>query len=161
MPFVLKETEPIVMYDPLPPHDSINIYTRPKGPAAARTFLNRNASSLSMFFQSLLPSFSVPQGAAASQGAEPAPAGAAEAEGAVGGAAAEGAVAGAEGTTAAVAEGEEGNALRSSLDTMNEFLRYFLSSTRPAQEQRNDADVDESDEVTEDEDEDEEDGNST
>lgn len=160
MPFVLKETEPIVMYDPLPPHDSINIYTRPKGPAAARTFFNRNASSLSMFFQSLLPSFSVPAAGAAAEGEN----NVGEAEGAVGGlpvvagtAEAAAAVAAAEG-----AEGEENantNSIRSSLDTMNEFLRYFLSNTRPTPEQRNDADVDESDEVTEDEDE--EDNNST
>lgn len=27
-PFINKDTEPILMYDPLPPTDSINIYTR-------------------------------------------------------------------------------------------------------------------------------------
>lgn len=164
MPFVLKETEPIVMYDPLPPHDSINIYTRPKGPAAARTFFNRNASSLSMFFQSLLPSFSVPPGGGA-QGAEGQVAAADgennNNEAAAAGAGAEGAVGGAGAVVAGTGEEGEDNStsIRSSLETMNEFLRYFLSSTRTnAAEQRNDAELDESDEATED---DEEDNDST
>lgn len=178
MPFVLKETEPIVMYDPLPPHDSVNIYTRPKGPAAARTFFNRNASSLSMFFQSLLPSFSVGDGGGG-EAAAPVGGGQAElaaiegvgeniniinnnnnnivvnnnVEGAVGGVA-EG------GEEGAAAEGENPNSIRSSLDTMNEFLRYFLSSTRPTTtETRNDTELlDESEDGSE---EDEEDNDST
>lgn len=45
------------MYDPLPPHDSINIYKRPVMSTASRML--PDASPLSMFFQSLLPDFNV------------------------------------------------------------------------------------------------------
>lgn len=63
-PFINKDTEPILMYDPLPPVDSINIYNRPNMTAApARTLMD--ASPLSMFFQSLLPNFNVANVAAA------------------------------------------------------------------------------------------------
>lgn len=48
------------MYDPLPPLDSINIYKRPVLNAPSR--LLADASPLSMFFQSLLPSFNVQGG---------------------------------------------------------------------------------------------------
>lgn len=56
-PFINKETEPILMYDPLPPHDSVNIYKRPVISNGSR--LLPDASPLSMFFQSLLPDFNV------------------------------------------------------------------------------------------------------
>lgn len=56
-PFINKETEPILMYDPLPPHDTLNIYERPTLPSASRLFPDTNP--LSMFFQSLLPNFNV------------------------------------------------------------------------------------------------------
>lgn len=56
-PFINKETEPILMYDPLPPHDSVNIYKRPVMSNGSR--LLPDASPLSMFFQSLLPEFNV------------------------------------------------------------------------------------------------------
>lgn len=56
-PFINRETEPIVMYDPLPPLDSINIYKRPTMSSNSR--LLPDASPLSMFFQSLLPNFNV------------------------------------------------------------------------------------------------------
>lgn len=59
-PFINQETEPIVMYDPLPPLDSINIYERPTLTAPSR--LLPDASPLSMFFQSLLPNFNVQGG---------------------------------------------------------------------------------------------------
>lgn len=63
-PFINKDTEPILMYDPLPPIDSINIYNRPNMTTApSRTLLD--ASPLSMFFQSLLPNFNVANVAAA------------------------------------------------------------------------------------------------
>lgn len=56
-PFVNRETEPILMYDPLPPTDSINIYKRPTMSSGSRIL--PDASPLSMFFQSLLPNFNV------------------------------------------------------------------------------------------------------
>lgn len=56
-PFINKETEPILMYDPLPPLDSVNIYKRPVMSNGSR--LLPDASPLSMFFQSLLPDFNV------------------------------------------------------------------------------------------------------
>lgn len=59
-PFINQETEPIVMYDPLPPIDSINIYEKPTLNAPSR--LLPDASPLSMFFQSLLPNFNVQGG---------------------------------------------------------------------------------------------------
>lgn len=59
-PFINQETEPIVMYDPLPPLDSINIYARPTLTPQSR--LLPDASPLSMFFQSLLPNFNVQGG---------------------------------------------------------------------------------------------------
>lgn len=59
-PFINQETEPIVMYDPLPPLDSINIYARPTLTTPSR--LLPDASPLSMFFQSLLPNFNVQGG---------------------------------------------------------------------------------------------------
>lgn len=59
-PFINQETEPIVMYDPLPPLDSINIYARPTLTTQSR--LLPDASPLSMFFQSLLPNFNVQGG---------------------------------------------------------------------------------------------------
>lgn len=48
------------MYDPLPPLDSINIYKRPVLSTPSR--LLADASPLSMFFQSLLPSFNIQGG---------------------------------------------------------------------------------------------------
>lgn len=60
-PFINKETEPILMYDPLPPLDSINIYQRPVLTNNA-TRLLPDASPLSMFFRTLLPNFNVQDG---------------------------------------------------------------------------------------------------
>lgn len=56
-PFINKDTEPILMYDPLPPIDSINIYNRPNMTPASRVLMV--SSPFSMFFQSLLPNFNV------------------------------------------------------------------------------------------------------
>lgn len=56
-PFINQETEPIVMYDPLPPFDSINIYERPTMTTPSTSL--PDASPFSMFFQSLLPNFNV------------------------------------------------------------------------------------------------------
>lgn len=57
--FLTKENDPILMYDPLPPLDSINIYTRPTM-TASRLVLE--GSPFSMFFQSLLPTFNMQGG---------------------------------------------------------------------------------------------------
>lgn len=55
--FINQEAEPIVMYDPLPPSDSINIYERPTMATTSNSL--PDASPFSMFFQSLLPNFNV------------------------------------------------------------------------------------------------------
>ncbi|XP_067002912.2 ribosome quality control complex subunit TCF25 [Anabrus simplex] len=47
-----SDVGPIMSFDPLPPLDSVNIYTRPQRP---RMYQHSNA--LSMFFRSLLPNF--------------------------------------------------------------------------------------------------------
>lgn len=145
--FIKKETEPVLMYDPLPPLDTINIYTRPAISPTTRTMIN--ASPFSMFFQSLLPSFSLQQpqqaGAAVAAGGQPvqrnrdAGEGPANAAGAVAGAGAagEGAIAGLQAYT---------NSLNSIVDAMRDFLSDIRVLERP-----NDADDD--DDGSEDEDE--------
>lgn len=144
--FIKKETEPVLMYDPLPPLDSVNIYTRPTISPTTRTMIN--ASPFSMFFQSLLPSFSLQQPGGVGQQlqqrnreAGEGPANAAAAAGAVGagaGAAGDGAIAGLQAYT---------NSLNSIVDAMRDFLSDIRVLERP-----NDADVDD-DDGTEDEDE--------
>lgn len=57
--FLKKDNEPIVHFDPLPPLDSINIYERPKAKNLQQ--LTTSANGLSLFFQSLLPSFNLQQ----------------------------------------------------------------------------------------------------
>lgn len=151
MPFIAKESEPIVMYDPLPPPDSINIYARPKNNAfrtagAASPFNaannNQNASSISMFFQSLLPNFNAPPQPQQQQQQQQQ-------------AGDEDHVDHEEGAVAAAVENVVVQSdLRSGLDSMNEFLRYFLSNTRTPEQRPHDADVDESDESTEGDEED-------
>ncbi|XP_013114197.1 ribosome quality control complex subunit TCF25 [Stomoxys calcitrans] len=61
-PFVAKEKEAIMMYDPLPPLDSVNFYERKSSSSSPTTANNR---SVSMFFQSLLPSFNLQNATAA------------------------------------------------------------------------------------------------
>lgn len=134
--FIKKETEPVLMYDPLPPLDTINIYSRPSISPTTRNMIN--ASPFSMFFQSLLPSFSLqpPQGQppnrAREAGEGPAGiAGVAAAAAGVGAAAGagEGAIAGPQAYT---------NSLNSIVDAMRDFLSDIRVLERP-----NDADVDE------------------
>lgn len=59
-PFINPSTDPILMYDPLPPPDSIDIYERLKMRTPSRQL--PDASPFSMFFQSLLPNFNVQEG---------------------------------------------------------------------------------------------------
>lgn len=54
--FLKKETESILHYDPLPPLDSVNTYTKPKMTPESRAV---PGSAFSVFFQSLLPSFNL------------------------------------------------------------------------------------------------------
>lgn len=56
--FLMKEKEPIVHFDPLPPLDSVNIYERPKESNPQQQYL-RSANGLQLFFESLFPSFSL------------------------------------------------------------------------------------------------------
>uniref|UniRef100_A0A6B2EHN5 Transcription factor 25 n=1 Tax=Phlebotomus kandelakii TaxID=1109342 RepID=A0A6B2EHN5_9DIPT len=127
-PFIAKETDPILMYDPLPPLDSVNIYTRPNLSATNRVLL-QNSSPLSMFFQSLLPSFSVNQPPQGGNRAE------------------------AQAHDELAEEGAAGfqsyTEFRNSLNSVVDALRDFLTNIR-VPERPNDADVDEN-ESTEDE----------
>lgn len=45
----------MLSFDPLPPPDSINIYSRPKKPRP----VDDNSSTIGIFFRSLLPTFNV------------------------------------------------------------------------------------------------------
>uniref|UniRef100_A0A8D8HV55 Transcription factor 25 n=1 Tax=Culex pipiens TaxID=7175 RepID=A0A8D8HV55_CULPI len=150
--FIKKETEPVLMYDPLPPLDSINIYTRPAISPTTRTMIN--ASPFSMFFQSLLPSFSLQQpggaGGVGQQLQRNREAGEGPANAAVAAAAA--AVAGA-GAAAAAGDGAIAGlqAYTNSLNSIVDAMRDFLSDIRVL-ERPNDADVDD-DDGSEDEDE--------
>lgn len=63
--FIDTETEPILMYDPLPPLDSINLYDRP---SAEQVLGRMNGSSFSLFFQSWFPTFNPQQQAAQGDG---------------------------------------------------------------------------------------------
>ncbi|XP_046391016.1 transcription factor 25 [Ischnura elegans] len=45
---------PLLSFDPLPPPDSINLYTRPQ-----RTRAHENSNAFSMFFRSILPNFNI------------------------------------------------------------------------------------------------------
>lgn len=141
--FIKKETDPVLMYDPLPPLDTINIYTRPAISPTTRTMIN--ASPFSMFFQSLLPSFSLQPGQPLRNreaGEGPAAGPAAGAVGAIGGGggggpAGEGAIAGLQAYT---------NSLNSIVDAMRDFLSDIRVLERP-----NDADVDDDGSTDEDE----------
>lgn len=52
-PLIEDNPGSVLFFDPLPPPDSINIYTKPK----KSTMINSNSNPLSTFFQSLLPNF--------------------------------------------------------------------------------------------------------
>lgn len=148
--FIKKETEPVLMYDPLPPLDSINIYSRPTISPATRTMIN--ASPFSMFFQSLLPSFSLQQQQQQQQvGQQQQPNRNRDAAG-VDGAAAAAAVAGAAGAVAGAGEGAIAGlqAYTNSLNSIVDAMRDFLSDIRVL-ERPNDADVDDDESSDEDE----------
>lgn len=133
-----NESGPILTHDPLPPLDSVDIYARPN--------LNRNAaalvngSPLSLFFQSLLPSFSaqvqqpnndeVAQMVPGGRPVEPVAENPGD-EGAVGG-------------FQSYAE------LRTSLNSIVDAMRDFLSNIR-VPERPNDADVDDNESTEEEE----------
>lgn len=67
--FVSKEKQAIMTYDPLPPVDSVNCYQRKSSSSSSPT-TNAN-NSVSMFFQSLLPSFNLNNIAAGQQQQQP------------------------------------------------------------------------------------------
>uniref|UniRef100_A0A182Q545 Transcription factor 25 n=1 Tax=Anopheles farauti TaxID=69004 RepID=A0A182Q545_9DIPT len=144
--FIKKETDPVLMYDPLPPLDSINIYSRPTMTTTGQRLSN---DPLHLFFQSLLPSFSAqPQPAvpaAAQQQPQQQQVDGAHNQAPEGQQAAGGAIAPA---------GSERDLSRvvaySSLATIMDMMREFLSGIR-ALERPNDADVDEAESTEEDE----------
>lgn len=128
--FLKKETDPIVHYDPLPPADSINTYTRPKVNPSSRTL---EGSAFSMFFQSLLPSFNM-QGGQQQQNRPAAAPVAEEPQAAPGGGGGialiplpenqEGAVGGAD------VAGDQQAEYRNALNSIVEAMRNFLSDIR-------------------------------
>lgn len=177
-PFINKDTEPILMYDPLPPLDSINVYQKPGSSRPGGRQLP-DASPFSMFFQSLLPTFNVQEqaqaggpapalaavAAAGQPVAGPAPVVAPRAAAAVAvAAAAAAAVVAADQAAPAPAEagaavGEAGadadadgesNMLRHSLNSIVDAMRDFLTNIR-VPERPNDADVDENESSEDDE----------
>ncbi|XP_057655080.1 transcription factor 25 [Diorhabda carinulata] len=52
-PMTDESSGPVMSFDPLPPKDSINLYTRPKRPA----FTQQGGNTLGIFFRSFLPNF--------------------------------------------------------------------------------------------------------
>ncbi|ALC43377.1 CG7927 [Drosophila busckii] len=57
--FVSKERQAIMTYDPLPPADTVNFYQQQSSSSSSPTSNTNN--SVSMFFQSLLPTFNLQQ----------------------------------------------------------------------------------------------------
>lgn len=49
------QDDTIFTFDPAPPPDSINLYSKPKNPHR----IPHNVSAVGMFFQSLLPNFNI------------------------------------------------------------------------------------------------------
>uniref|UniRef100_A0A182K0P4 Transcription factor 25 n=1 Tax=Anopheles christyi TaxID=43041 RepID=A0A182K0P4_9DIPT len=149
--FIKKETDPMLMYDPLPPLDSINIYSRPTLTSNAQRLPN---DPLHLFFQSLLPNFNAQAQPAAPQAAAAAGAAAAAPQQAnVAAAAAAAAAAGGEGAGAAAGADRDNGSMAtysSTLVTIVDAMREFLSGIR-ALERPNDADVDEAESTEEDE----------
>lgn len=114
---------PVLSFDPLPPKDSINIYTRPKRPALP---IN-NSNPLGIFFRSILPNFNP-------YNIPPVLEGGREEEGA-----------------RALAEGRddnEGGDLRRSVASLVDAMRDLLNNIRP--EVPNDADAEENDDSADD-----------
>ncbi|XP_017016628.1 ribosome quality control complex subunit TCF25 isoform X1 [Drosophila kikkawai] len=133
--FVAKEKQAIMTYDPLPPPNSVNCYQRKSSSSSSPTTNTNN--SVSMFFQSLLPSFNINNLAAAAQqpqaGLAPAQAAGAPAEAGADAAAAAAAVVPAR--QAANGEGEEAG-LQQSLTLMMDAMRDFLQNFRIAEHLR-------------------------
>ncbi|KAH8378883.1 hypothetical protein KR009_001872 [Drosophila setifemur] len=126
--FVSKEKQAIMTYDPLPPPNSVNCYQRKSSSSSSPT-TNAN-NSVSMFFQSLLPSFNINNLAAAAEQPQEAAAvaGPAPEAGAVAAAAVEPA-------REANGEGEEAG-LHQSLNLMMDAMRDFLQNFRIAEHLR-------------------------
>uniref|UniRef100_A0A6P4EG20 Transcription factor 25 isoform X1 n=1 Tax=Drosophila rhopaloa TaxID=1041015 RepID=A0A6P4EG20_DRORH len=134
--FVSKEKQAIMTYDPLPPPNSVNCYQRKSSSSSSPTTNTNN--SVSMFFQSLLPSFNINNLA---QAAQPQEAGEAPLAGAAAAAAAipanfeAGIEAGAVGVAGANGETEEAG-LQQSLTLMMDAMRDFLQNFRIAEHLR-------------------------
>ncbi|KAJ6644186.1 Transcription factor 25 [Pseudolycoriella hygida] len=128
-PFINKDTEPILMYDPLPPADTINIYTRPNMPSR----ILQSRSPFSMFFQSLLPNFNIQEFAAAAAAVPMNEDGANQAQGNNAIDALDGEAAGAN---------QHFADFRASVNSIVDAMRNFISDIR-VPERPNDADVDE------------------
>uniref|UniRef100_A0A2M4BEU1 Putative transcription factor 25 n=1 Tax=Anopheles marajoara TaxID=58244 RepID=A0A2M4BEU1_9DIPT len=158
--FIKLERDPVLMYDPLPPLDAINIYSRPTMPASDVQLSNH---TLYLFLQSLLPSFRAQQTArpqhappadAPAAAAAPAPAAAAAAAAAPvnvapqqpAGELVAGPAAAEPGTDDAATQRQEAYSswMYSVVGAMREFVSGIRSLERP-----NDADVDEAESTEE------------
>ncbi|KAI8040997.1 hypothetical protein M5D96_005246 [Drosophila gunungcola] len=121
--FVSKEKQAIMTYDPLPPPNSVNCYQRKSSSSSSPT--TNTSNSVSMFFQSLLPSFNINNLAQAAQPQEAGAAGAAPPAGAAPAPAEANIEAGAAGVAEPIREAEEAglqNPLRW-MDAMREILQ--------------------------------------
>ncbi|RZC39718.1 transcription factor 25 [Asbolus verrucosus] len=110
---------PVLDFDPLPPKDSINIYTRPKRP----TVSSNSSIPLGIFFRSILPNFNQIPPNLLEPGREE------------------------DGAAALPVYGNDGNNeggdLRRSVASLVGAMRDLLNNIRPEMEVPNDADVDE------------------
>ncbi|CAH1169502.1 unnamed protein product [Phaedon cochleariae] len=119
-PVTDESNGPVMSFDPLPPKDSINIYTRAKRPLLSN---NSNANPLGMFFRSLLPTFN-PNLLEPNRGGEE------------------------DGARALPEMNDGGGDLRSSVASLVDAMRDLLNNIRP--EVPNDADGEENDDSADD-----------
>ncbi|KAG5889570.1 hypothetical protein JTB14_018555 [Gonioctena quinquepunctata] len=120
-PLTDENSGPVMSYDPLPPKDSINLYSRPKRPTVA----NSSANPLGIFFRSILPTFNpnLLEVAREEDGARALP---------------------------DAAENNDGGDLRSSVASLVDAMRDLLNNIRPevpndADAEENDDSLDEDD----------------
>ncbi|CAG9839620.1 unnamed protein product [Diabrotica balteata] len=121
-PMTDENSGTVTSFDPLPPSDSISLYTRPKRPTLAQ---HAGGNTLSIFFRSILPNFNpnLPDPVRDDDGARALPAG---------------------------ENNMELGDLRSSVASLVDAMRDLLSNIRP--EVPNDADAEENDDSADDDD---------
>ncbi|KAJ8962953.1 hypothetical protein NQ314_005670 [Rhamnusium bicolor] len=122
-PLTDESSGPVLSFDPLPPKDSINLYTRPRRPALPIS----NSNPLGIFFRSILPNFNpnnippILEPGREEEGARALPEG---------------------------GDNNEGGDLRRSVASLVDAMRDLLNNIRP--EVPNDADAEENDDSADD-----------